>query len=79
MSAEKRSELGRKNSLKNKKNKIGIFKMTSDELSKCGSKGGTKTNSQKWKCLITGHISNPGGLSRFQNKRGIDKSLREMV
>ena len=44
MSAEKRSELGRKNSLKNKKNKIGIFKMTSDELSKCGSKGGTKTN-----------------------------------
>ena len=79
MSAEKRSELGRKNSLKNKKNKIGIFKMTSDELSKCVSKGGTKTNSQKWKCLITGHISNPGGLSRFQNKRGIDKSLREMV
>jgi hypothetical protein len=135
------------NILKNKQNKVGIFKMTSEELSKCGSKGGEKTfelkkgvfsiskekrkeiakksgnkvkelglgifaltdkekteigkkgyktglgkmskeerskiakkvNSQKWKCLLTGYISNAGGLSRYQNKRNIDKSMREMV
>jgi len=37
------------------------------------------TNSQKWVCLDTGHISNSGGLSRWQNARGIDTSLRKRV
>jgi len=79
MTAEKRSKLGRKNALKNKENNIGIFKMMSEELSKCGSKGGTKTCSQKWKCLVTGHISNPGGLSRYQKSKGIDNLQRVRI
>jgi hypothetical protein len=35
-----------------------------------------KVNSQKWKCLITGYISNPGGLTSYQRARGIDTSKR---
>jgi hypothetical protein len=29
------------------------------------------TNGQKWMCLTTGFISNPGSLSRYQQKRGL--------
>ena len=35
-----------------------------------------KTSSQKWKCLITGHVSTPGPLSLYQRARGIDPKLR---
>jgi len=35
-----------------------------------------KTNSQKWKCLVTGHISTPGPLTVYQKSRNIDPSLR---
>ena len=38
-----------------------------------------KVNSQQWKCLVTGHISNSGGLSAYQNKRNIDTSRRVRV
>lgn len=34
-------------------------------------KSAAVTNTQKWKCLTTGHISTPGGLSRYQQKRGL--------
>ena len=37
------------------------------------------TNSQKWKCLVTGTVSTAGPLSRFQKARGIDTSLRVKV
>jgi hypothetical protein len=60
---------------KNKENKLGICGLTKEER----SKNTKKQMKQKWKCLITGHISNYNALSRFQNNRGIDKSLREMV
>lgn len=30
------------------------------------------TNTQLWQCAITGHISTPGPLSRYQKARGID-------
>ena len=33
----------------------------------------------KWRCLITGHISNAGGLATYQKSRGIYTSLREKV
>ena len=74
---------------------MGIFALTEDEKIKIGKKGyknglgkmskeerseiASKVNSQKWKCLVTGYASNAGGLSRFQNKRGIDKSQRIRV
>lgn len=35
-----------------------------------------ESNNKKWKCLITGHISNSSGLSRYQRARGIDTSQR---
>jgi group I intron endonuclease len=67
-----------------KENKLGIFSMSHEDLSLAGKKGGKlggikgaeKQHKQKWKCLITGHISSPCGLSSYQRARGIDKSMR---
>jgi len=42
-------------------------------------KGCKITNSQKWRCLVTGKISTPGPLTLFQKSKGIDTSLREKV
>ena len=36
------------------------------------SRNAQKLNSKKVRCTVTGHISTPGGLSRFQQGRGID-------
>ncbi len=33
----------------------------------------------RFKCLVTGHVSNSGGLSRYQIARSIDTSLRVKV
>ena len=56
---------------------------TPESLSKGGKIGGKigqkVTNSQQWRCLITGYISTPGPLSGYQKARGIDTSLREKV
>jgi hypothetical protein len=35
-----------------------------------------KANNQKFQCIVTGHTSNAGGLSRYQKARGIDTSKR---
>ena len=43
------------------------------------SLAGKKAAAQRWKCLVTGHISSAGGLARFQKARGIDTSLRERL
>jgi hypothetical protein len=37
------------------------------------------TNSQKWKCTITGHITTPGPLTVYQRKRGIDIKNRVKI
>jgi hypothetical protein len=42
-------------------------------------RGAQKTNAQRWKCKVTGHVSNAGALSRYQKSRGIDTSLRELL
>jgi hypothetical protein len=55
--------------------KIGICGLTKEQR----SENAKKQNKIKWRCLITGHISTYNALSRFQNNRGIDKSMREMV
>ena len=44
-----------------------------------GKIGGRVTSSQRWKCLVTGHISNAGSLTLYQRARGIDTSQRERV
>ena len=57
----------------------GRTNVESGHLQSISSKGGKITNSQKWRCLVTGYISSPGPLSCYQRARGIDTSLRERV
>ena len=59
--------------------KIGIWAMTPEQQRKRSLRAAATTQSQRWMCLVTGHISNPCGLSNHQKGRGIDykdKSLR---
>ena len=44
-----------------------------------GKVGGKTTASQKWRCLVTGHITNAGALTAFQRHRNIDTTLRERI
>jgi hypothetical protein len=60
---------------RNKENRLGICGISKEQR----SENTKKQNSTKWKCLITGHISTYNALSRYQNNRGIDKSMREIV
>jgi hypothetical protein len=65
---------------KHKENNTGIFGLTPEQTSenarKAGKLGSKITNSQKWMCLETGFITNPGNLTKYQNKKGIDTSKR---
>ena len=64
--------IGIKNGERNKNLKLGICGLSKEERSeRC-----KEVNSQKWKCLVTGHISNAGGLSKYQKKRGISTNKR---
>jgi hypothetical protein len=66
---------------------MGIASLNKDEMSKNGRKGGKiggkisgkNVGNQKWECLETGYISNPGGLSRYQKARGIDTTKRKKI
>lgn len=44
-----------------------------------GGKPHGKTKQTFWRCLVTGHVSNTGGLTKFQKSRGINPTLREKV
>lgn len=62
---------------------LGIYargrnKMIEDSK-KGGSIGGKISCSQRWKCLETGFISNPGNLTKYQRARGIDTSKRVRI
>jgi hypothetical protein len=80
LTKEQMSENGKKNAKKQQELGIGIFGRTKEQMSENGKKagkiGGKIVGSQKWKCLITGYVSNPGGLTVYQKARGIDKSMR---
>ena len=79
--------VGKKGGDSNARNKTGFCgrsseKMTEDSLKQPREvrvQNGRKTASQRWKCLKTGHISNAGGLTSYQNARGIDTSFRARV
>jgi hypothetical protein len=62
---------GRKSAAINKANGTGAF--YDPKVQSANSK---ITNSQRWQCSVTGHISSPGPLSRYQKARGIDTKLR---
>ena len=72
LSKKEKSEYGKKT----KELGLGIFSLTKDQMSENGRNGSKVTNSQKWQCTETGHISNSGGLSRYQKARRIDTSKR---
>ena len=61
----------------NKENSVGFW--NSSLQSNLGKRGARKTNQQKWKCLETGFITNPGNLTQYQKARGIDTSKRIRV
>jgi hypothetical protein len=44
-----------------------------------GKAGSANTNSQRWQCTVTGFISKPGPLTRYQKKRGIDPLNRVRI
>jgi hypothetical protein len=62
---------------------VGICGLSKEQRSEIGKKsgkiGGKSTSSQRWMCLETGHISTPGGLSRYQKHKDIDTSQRVRV
>ena len=72
MSFEQRSQNAKKANETHKKNKTGVYALTYEDRSKMAE----KVNSQRWMCTETSHISNSGGLSRYQRARGIDTSKR---
>ena len=80
LSSEQLSENGKKGGqISGKKQyelKTGIFSMTEEERKKVNSKAGKIGANIKWMCTETGYISNCGGLSAYQKKRGIDTSKR---
>jgi hypothetical protein len=79
LTLEQKKEAGRKggkrSAIKNKESKIGIFSLTQEQL----SENAKKANSQKWRCLETGYITNAGALSAYQKARNIDTSKRVRV
>ncbi len=75
ISDEQRRELGRKSGGYCKENGLGLFAETKEDR----SKRTTQTNYQKWMCLETGFVTNAGNLSRYQMRRGIDKSRRVRI
>ena len=64
------SKGGKKSAVTNRANGTGLYDP------KIQSAGGKIVGNQRWQCLETGFIANPGNLARYQKKRGIDTSLR---
>ena len=60
-------------------NKTGLFAMSEEDKRKAQTNGGKVVGNQRWKCLITGKISNVGALTRYQKARGIDISKKIRV
>lgn len=63
---------------------VGVFNRTPEEHSAAsrkggkigGKKGGKSVNLQRWQCTITGYISTPSGLFKYQKSRGIETTNR---
>lgn len=50
----------------------GIFALTKEQKSEIAK----KINAQRWQCTVTGHISSPSGLAKYQRRRNIDTKNR---
>lgn len=60
---------------RNVENKTGMFKRSSEELSAVSK----KNRSRRFRCLVTGTVSNDTGLTKIQRRLGIDTSLRIQI
>lgn len=72
---EQHSKNSKKGGTKTKQLGVGIFSIPPEKVQERNRKNAL----QRWKCLETGYVSNPGGLSMYQKKRGIDTSKRVRV
>lgn len=83
LSKEQLSENGKLGgSIGGKKSKelgLGIHGRTKEQMTEDGKRGIRITNFQKWMCLETGFITNPGNLTKYQKRRDIDTSKRRRV
>jgi len=70
---------GSKGGRETHRKKTGMFAMSKEEQSQRSKKAGKTTAAQRWRCLVTGHVSSAGSLARFQRARNIDTSLRERL
>jgi len=52
---------------------------TPEQRSEVARKAARKAGETKFQCTVTGHISNAGGLARYQRARGIDTTNRVKV
>lgn len=77
------SKGGKKGGRKTYELGVGLYAIPPEEKVEICRRGGKAagkiTSSQKWKCLETGFITNPGNLTKYQRKRGIDTSKRVRV
>lgn len=71
--------IGGKESYRQKKGLHAPGVVTFETCQAGGLVGGKKTSSQKWRCLVTGHITNAGALTAYQRHRKIDTTLRERL
>ena len=72
---EQMSEDGKKATQRAKELGVGLYGLTKEQRSETAK----KVNSQKWMCLETGYVANPGALSTYQKNRGIDTSKRVRI
>lgn len=71
--------IGPKTGADNVRLKRGYCGRTKEQMSIDAKKGCSVTNYQRWQCLVTGFIANPGNLTRYQKKRNIDTKLRKKL
>ena len=80
---EQMSEDGKKGGNKSKEMGVGVHGFTKQqriENARNGGKvSGKNVGNQKWMCIETGFVSNPGGLTRYQKSKNIDTSKRIRV
>lgn len=90
INSEEKREASRRGGLtqgyRHKENNTGLFNpnyLNSEAKRQASINGGRKAmtaiNKQRWQCTVTGHISNPGNLTRYQRSRGIDTSNRVRI
>jgi hypothetical protein len=83
MSTDELSTAGKKGGNKTKELGVGVHAQTKRQMTKNGKIGGKiaakNTNFQKWLCLETGFITNPGNLTQYQKRKSIDTSKRIRV